>query len=462
MGAALQWLGASGCAQVAMSILREPTTGPGVPHGFIGAHCPFHTESTPGGAFFYNVAEDVGHCYSCGQSSDLVGIYCALQGKEFEDPNAFRDFRDRYAPEHSGDRKPVEVPRPAPQPRVFTPRSPDLPPAIWSERAASFVAHAQERLQQSPEVLAQLEAWGIDAAAAKACMLGWNDKHKYPPVTSWGLPYRENKGKEAKIFLPAGLVIPWAPGRVVVKVKIRRPEPDAEPRYHHVVGGYSGYMIYGRPDAKVWVVIETERDAAMVWWHCRGLGIGAMGMGGVGMRPDARAAAILARSELILLAVDLDRAGAAQVAWWEETYPHMVRWPVPSRAGKDPGDLVKASIKPAEWVWAGVPEHVRRSLARPVTDTMPEPEAPAPSSSPAPSPAVAEPESVAELRAWLGKCSRVYAAANEQEGWGARGCGGCRKNPDACEVATEIGALVCNDRAVEGFVAAQPDGRLRK
>jgi len=465
MGAALQWLGASGCERVALSILREPATGQGVPHGKIGAHCPFHSESTPGGAFFYDPSEDVGHCYSCGQTSDLVGVWCALQGKDFEDPDGFREFRDRYAPEHAGDHRPMDAPRPAPQPRVFTPRSPDMPPSLWSERAASFVAHARERLLKTPEVLAKLEDWGFDLAATRACMLGWNDRPKYPPVTSWGLPYRENKGKEAKIFLPTGLVIPYAPGGKVIKLKVRRPEPDADPRYHHVVGGYSGYMIYGRPDSPAWVVIETERDAAMVWWRVRGLGVGTMGTGGAAMKPDSRAAAILSRAELILVALDLDQAGSGQVEWWEGQYPQSVRWPVPRRAGKDPGDLVKAGIRPEDWVWAGIPEHVRRSLARPRTDVMPEPEVPVPAASPSPASSASgpslKPSGLPALRDLLRRCSRVYAAVNGQDGQGAFGCGSCAKNPFGCEIWTGVGVLLNEDRELADWVAARPDGRFR-
>jgi len=333
----------------------------------LAAHCPFHLEATPGGAFFYNFAEDCGHCHSCGQTGDLLDVWCALQGSPLRDADAFRAFRDRFAPGEAGRRQPLASPGAKPLARPsWSPRVAVVPPVQWSDRAASWVRHSAQRLLALPQQLAELEGLGLPRQAVEACMLGWNDAAKYPPVTSWGLPYATGStGKEAKIYLPEGLVIPYAQGGIVTKAKVRQ-IPGKDPKYWLVKGSFAGFSIYGRPESRAWLLIETERDAAMAWWWCRSMGIGAMATGSASARPDVRSAEILRSADLILNALDYDQAGAGQVGWWEQEFPLSVRWPVPPSVGKDPGDMAAAEggEAVAAWAWSGVPSHVRKAMSR--------------------------------------------------------------------------------------------------
>lgn len=330
-----------------------------------GAHCPFHSEETPGGAFFYNFEIDTAFCHSCGANSDLVGIFNAVNGRDPSDPAGCAEFVERFC---NGSTQIQRQPRRT-RPRGWAPKKVGLPSSLWMERAASFVEHSVERLQSSPERLAELEWWGIDRETALKCRFGWNDRDKYPPVTSWGLPYAQNdKGKEKKNWLPEGLVIPAVYNSQVIKLKIRRPNAETswgEPRrYWEVVGGANNlFHVYGSHACKVWVLMETERDAALVWKHVHDQGIGAMGCGGAAKRPAGFVADILGRSRLILNALDFDNAGAANTYnFWEKEFPVAVRWPAPPSMGKDVGDALGAGLDVREWVLEGVPGFIKRKL----------------------------------------------------------------------------------------------------
>ena len=149
----------------------------------------------------------------------------------------------------------------------------------------------------------------------------------------------------------------------MVRIKIRAEEfKDPKDKYRHVSGGSVRYFIFGDRTAKVWIVVETERDGALLWQQVRGLGIGVMGTGSASIRPDSIAADILRRAELVLVALDNDQAGAVNAhKFWLPEFPNALRWTVPKQYGKDPGDMVgKCELR--EWVLAGLPAHVRRKM----------------------------------------------------------------------------------------------------
>ncbi|NDY56678.1 hypothetical protein G3N56_07965 [Desulfovibrio sulfodismutans] len=392
MGAAQEWLGAAERADIARGLLTNPEER----GGEVWAHCPFHQENTPGGAFSYDPAGDVAHCCSCGETTDLIGVFNAVHGRDAGDADGFRDFKARYAPDAQSvaPRRDPAAPRKPQGPPPWTPKIVEMPNETWRAKATAFVTHAAERLQSSPDVLAQLAAWGITADTAKKCRIGWNQQDKYPPRSAWGLP-KELKpdGTERKIWLPEGLVLPFFVGGEVVKIKIRRPHPELGPeslrdkKYWEVnPGGAQGlYFVYGRPEWTVWVIIETERDAAMVWQHTHPLHVGVMGTGSATAWPDATAAAILSRAALILLALDSDQAGAKARGWWEDHFPASRRWPAPPSAGKDPGEAIGCGLDIRAWVLAGIPSHVRREMER--RRDLPSVPAPAVHAEPTPAPA---------------------------------------------------------------------------
>ncbi len=375
----MEHLSAARLAGIARDILSGVNDRKCLSHGKgdqVGAYCPFpeHSEETPGGAFLYDPSRDLGRCYGCGRFTDIIGLYNLVQGRDENDPQGFKEFMAEHAPGAK-----LTRPRPRSRARVsepawtWKPRSSEDPPEKWMRQAEQVVQRCALALQQDKAVLERLVAWGIPAEAAKAFRLGWCHDQKFYKVTSWGLPYAENEnGNEKCVWIPRGLVIPNVVDAKVVGMKVRQENPaKPEDKYRNVYGGSVRYFVYGDESFRVWQVIETERDAAMVAWLVNPLGIGVMGTGSASNRPDARAGGILARSDLILNSLDNDRAGALN-SWdthpdqpwkfsWERQYPQAMRWLVPLAYGKDPGDMV-GKYDVLRWVVTGLPGHVRRRI----------------------------------------------------------------------------------------------------
>lgn len=332
----------------------------------LGIHCPWHKEETPG-ACWYDPELDRAVCYGCQHHGDLVDIYAARVGLPEGSLEAIKGFFEKYAPEHKGSGKrgsDAERPR---TPRVFQARESIAPEASWQDGATKWVERCAGQLTAAHHE--RLAVWGITPATARACKIGWNDKDVFPRYTAWGLPYDENKnGRERCIHLPTGFVFPvfGADGELQrCKVRLEHPGPD-EPKYKAVVGGGTGYAIFGdRQKCRTWIIVETERDAMLLWQDLAPYGIGAMGTGSASMQPDSEAHALLQAADCILCALDTDAAGG-RAAWrfdperfgWDVTYPQAIRWPVPACFGKDPADMVgKYSL--TAWALAGLPGYIR-------------------------------------------------------------------------------------------------------
>ena len=100
------------------------------------------------------------------------------------------------------------------------------------------------------------------------------------------------------------------------------------------------------------MIVESELDALLIHHHAGEL-VGAISQGNSTAKPDAVAAALLAPSLSILVALDSDTAGMHASVWWRKNFPQAERWPVP--VGKDPGEAFQAGVSIKEWVKAGLP-----------------------------------------------------------------------------------------------------------
>lgn len=360
MGAALDKLGAEECERIFGQLVELTGKQTG---SAIGGRCPWHDEKTTGG-FWYYPEKDIAKCYGCGEAGDLVDVFCAVEGFQEKTREGFVAFMERFG----RGRYTASVKREKGS-SDWRPREAAGAEADWVIQAAAWVEKCAARLTDAD--YDQLETWGVSRAAAARFRIGAQPEDRFVPFTKWGLPYAENaNGRERCIHLPAGLVFPVfsVSGELRrVKVRLSAPKPD-EPKYKAVVGGSTCYAICGASDLRVWVVVETERDAMMLAEELRLYGIGAMAVGSAQVAPDAEAHEILRRADCVLNALDSDEAGA-RASWgfdpdagkffWNLTYPHAVRWPVPQNLGKDPADLV-GKVSVVDWVLAGLPGHVRR------------------------------------------------------------------------------------------------------
>lgn len=358
MGLAQEWLSEGERESLAMELLSSPKK-----HGGrIAAECPFHAERSRGGAFSYVIGPDYFKCYSCGAKGDLIDLYGRLRGTSTDQAEYFKEFKERFGPDEAG--RPRRRPPARQQRPGWRPRETEFSPELWSAKAGLFVEHSRERLAKLPNELDQLRRWGLDLGDAWLCGFGWNDKWKSFDGKAWGI--------EAKISLPPGLVIPYFRGERVVRIKIRRPEPEAAQRYWLVNGSSRCLPLYGwpfsgrpfdfgasgleeldGPAAGAVMVVETERDAAMLWSKLKGRGWAFLGTGGASQRPCAELHEILIGAEAVAVTLDLDEAGyKAWDGFWSKQYPHAFRWPVPREWGKDPGEAAEKGFDFESWLAA--------------------------------------------------------------------------------------------------------------
>ena len=364
MGYALEHLSFGARQEIAMRIITAPRLERGA---IIWGVCPYHAEGTPGNSFNYDVGKDVAFCFSCHGTGDLIDLWAMSEGRDARDKEVFKDFARRYGRDE-GYPRPASAaapPRPVNAVPSWTPEPVRTPAGQWQAKAAEFVRHSVARLAQNEGARKMLKRWGLKDGTIRACGIGWNDRDKYPPASGWGFPEEvKADGKPVKLSLPQGLVFPWARLGQTLRVQVRRDEAGNQPRYHHVRGGSNVMYMFGHANMRAWVVVETVRDAALCWQETHGLGMGAVAVCSASARPDAETHAVLQRAEIILVALDTDQAGAANKKFWADTYPQSLRWPVPPRYGKDPGEAVGRGMDVSGWLSAGIPDHAAAEILK--------------------------------------------------------------------------------------------------
>mgnify|MGYP002347571419 CR=1 FL=1 len=233
---------------------------------------------------------------------------------------------------------------------TFTPAVIMAPAEKWAEKAGNFVAHCHQALLDNPVKRAWLAERGINQKTAEKYQLGWNEKDFWRERSAWGLPEElKPDGKPKKLWIPAGLVIPWQMDGSVHRLRIRRDE--GEPRYY-VVPGSGRSPLISRSDASAYVVVESELDAILLDAVAGDL-VGCIAQGNSTARPDQSTWQPLQQALQVLVSLDTDDAGAKASIWWKQQLQNVKRWPVVG--GKDPGDAFRAGIDLRVWIQAGLP-----------------------------------------------------------------------------------------------------------
>lgn len=266
MGKALDWIGPDGCRSVAESIIpriddRKSTDAE------IWAPCPFHDEQEA--SFSYNPGKDSFSCFGCDARGDLIALYGALHGLDAS--AAFREFRDAHAPGVALQRRPaLRTPsRSSAEATVVTPKDTHLPSETWQGRAQALVQAAHQQLLGNAAQMEWLAARGIHARSVHRHRLGWIDQDLFKSYASWGLdPEFKADGREKRLWIPAGLLIPTYRGETIVHLQIRRPE--GEPRFYMMPGSGAdpAPMLHIRGtwpgQNRAAIVIEAALDAILV------------------------------------------------------------------------------------------------------------------------------------------------------------------------------------------------------
>jgi len=132
-----------------------------------------------------------------------------------------------------------------------------------------LVDAAHQQLLANKDQMAWLSARGIHSRTVHRFRLGWVEQDLFRSFESWGLPPEFKKdGKEKRLWIPAGLLIPTYRGETIVHLQIRR--PDGEPRFYMMPGSANdpAPMLYIRgtwpgPNRAA-IVVEASLDAILV------------------------------------------------------------------------------------------------------------------------------------------------------------------------------------------------------
>lgn len=334
--------------------------------------CPFHADADP--SFSVSEAKAFFFCHGCRAGGDAIDFWMQFHHVDF--PAAVLALAARYGIQVDEHTIP-QVPRHPHLPKAeagFCPAERPAPAEIWAEKATRFVQWCYEQLYEAPEALAYLHGRGLTDKTISAFGLGWNPgkdgRGLFRPRPSWGLlPERdEESGKERKLWLPVGWVVPSLVKGRVHRIRIRQPDNrEFGPKYFLVLGSSmatlcleqrarSGERRAASNHRPVYVLVESELDAILLHQEAGDVA-GAVGLGSANTRPDAATTTKLREAVCILNALDFDRAGAEARAWWKAEFPRCRRWPVPK--GKDPGEAWKAGVDLRAWVMEGLPEGMR-------------------------------------------------------------------------------------------------------
>lgn len=439
-------------------------------------------------------------CRQCDMAGDAIQFLRDVDGLSFGE--ACRALGRDLPP-----RPDATTPRPA-RP-AWQPDAAPAPPAdVWRTRAQALVTWAADHLPRHPQAVSWLAERGIDAATSRRFRLGWNPGENghdiYRPREAWGLPEKlKDNGRPTKLWIPQGLIIPWQQDGQAVRIRIRRPE--GEPKYY-VLPGSSPAPLVAPPShcaARAWLLVESELDAILLAGvvDAAHLPVGVIGLGTSARKPDAALTGLIRDSLSILLALDFDQAGTKALDFWRREFSQAKHHP--PVLGKDPGEDYAQGVPLADWIREGLPPALRLPPAKAPAATMdrparsldgqggaradqggqgrdPEPPSPAaqgqqpPAKLPGypiltdlPADELAAIEGVAGLRLLdrlLSACTqgRIYAVANPRDGWGCRACNQCwhyRLNSPPCDLAAQVGVLVCNNPEIQSYVAVMPGGR---
>lgn len=238
----------------------------------------------------------------------------------------------------------------------FIPKASKVPVQEWVVQASDFVASAHQNLMKNLRIVQQFHnTRGLSSDSLSQFSLGWNPSDQWGSRITWGLsPEVREDGREKRLWLPRGTVIPTIRDGAVEKLKIRRAdwkEGDRVGKYIIVPGSASTGSIFGDDSLPVTVLVEAELDAMLVVQEAGSL-CSCITMGGLG-HPDERTHQWLRTRRLILFALDWDEPGKKAYEFWSGAYrPCLQAWPVPIQ--KSPCDAYLAGTNLRQWLLGGM------------------------------------------------------------------------------------------------------------
>lgn len=216
----------------------------------------------------------------------------------------------------------------------------------WQERAHAFIEWSDSTLWDVNDTtgLDYLYERGFSERTICRFTLGYNPFNLYD---DWGL--------DKKVWLPAGIVIPYVDGREITKIRIRRrdwTEGDQVGKYIPPAGvKNTAFCTRSLIPRDVVVLVEGEFDAIAVKEAVPDPEVVAVATGGT---TGARVIGLVARLALasaVLVAYDTDDAGETASRYWLDALPNAVRLPPLQH---DVNDMLLAGDDFYQWIEGGL------------------------------------------------------------------------------------------------------------
>lgn len=194
------------------------------------------------------------------------------------------------------------------RPKPPTPPVEHLPPSeMWQARARLYIQHWEKMLwsERGKDARRYLNERGLNDDTLKRFHLGYNLSHLFEGGHLWGLP---SGATLERVFLSAGVVIPWIVDGTVWKVNVRR--FGQEPKYLQIRGSqpalFGAEHLAGKA---VTFLVEGEFDAMLLNQEAGDLvGVGTFGSASI-REIDYRWISRLLGSRQINIVGDRDQAG---------------------------------------------------------------------------------------------------------------------------------------------------------
>ena len=291
-------------------------------------------------------------CRGCRRSGDTIQFLRELKGLSFKEACEYLGVEKTSFRMHL----PSSI-KPAIRPDTWTPKQPIDPSETWQAQAQRLITHTEKELEKNNGIKRWLTDRGINAQTIRESHLGFNPKSISYQRSEWGLPEKLNSdGKEIKLWIPVGLLIPHIRGNTIKRIRVRR--TNSTNRYYTVPGSSAEMMILGNSRDYI-IIVESELDAMLIHQEAGDV-VTTIALGSAQARPDTVSHKILTQAKLILIALDTgttekkEKAGYREWLWWQKHFKQSRRWP--TIKGKDPGEAHKNGISIRDWVMAGIGE----------------------------------------------------------------------------------------------------------
>lgn len=147
--------------------------------------------------------------------------------------------------------------------------------ALWKQKATAFVIRSHRHLwgKNNEDPQAFLFTRGLNNKFAKDMLIGWNKFGQERPAEKWGEIIASPKKikPHKKLFLPAGIVIPFIVDKDLKSVFIHPYEDGAQPAPHIIPGSTTPTLLLEKKaaDLKKNIVIKDLIDGLFLFQETR-------------------------------------------------------------------------------------------------------------------------------------------------------------------------------------------------